>query len=126
MNPIDIAALFLVCAFGYKGYRTGLVSVVLGLTGGLLAFGMAAVLAPLLAPAVTPLVSDRLGIPSVFVRAVLVGAGFVRTFCHRETNFLTLVANCHLLHEESPGISRAWTSNLIDSRCLTLHFPFAA
>ncbi|MGD9894028.1 MAG: CvpA family protein [Dehalococcoidia bacterium] len=72
VNPIDIVAVFLVIAFGYKGYRTGLVRVVLGLTGGLLAFGMAAVLAPLLAPLVTPLVSDRLGVPSVFVRAVLV------------------------------------------------------
>jgi uncharacterized membrane protein required for colicin V production len=89
VNPIDIAALFLVCAFGYKGYRTGLVSVVLGLTGGLLAFGMAAVLAPLLAPTVTPLVSDRLGVPSVFVRAVLVvgltiGLRFLLGFAVRE------------------------------------------
>ena len=89
MNPVDIAALFLVCAFGYKGYRTGLVSVVLGLTGGLLAFGMAAVLAPLLAPAVTPLVSDWLGVPSMFVRAVLVvgltmGLRFLLGFAVRE------------------------------------------
>lgn len=72
MNGIDLAALLLVLAFGYRGYRTGLVSVVLGLTGGLLAFGMAAVLAPMLAPAITPLVSDQLGVPSVLVRSVLV------------------------------------------------------
>ncbi len=89
VNQIDVAALLLVLAFGYKGYRTGLVSVVLGLTGGLLAFGMAAVLAPLLAPMVTPLVSDRLGVPSVFVRGVLVvgltmGLRFLLGFAVRE------------------------------------------
>jgi uncharacterized membrane protein required for colicin V production len=89
VNQIDVAALVLVAAFGYKGYRTGLVSVVLGLTGGLLAFGMAAVLAPLLAPMVTPLVSDRLGVPSMFVRAVLVvgltmGLRFLLGFAVRE------------------------------------------
>jgi uncharacterized membrane protein required for colicin V production len=89
VNPIDIAALFLVIAFGYKGYRTGLIRVVLGLTGGLLAFGMAAVLAPLLAPLVTPLISDQIGVPSVFVRAVLVvgltmGLRFLLGFAVRE------------------------------------------
>ena len=74
MNQIDLAALTLVLLFGYKGYRTGLVSVVLGLTGGLLAFGMAAVLAPLLAPVVSPLVSERLGVPAFVVRPALVVA----------------------------------------------------
>jgi uncharacterized membrane protein required for colicin V production len=89
VNPIDLAALLLVVAFGYKGYRTGLISVVLGLTGGLLAFGMAAVLAPMLAPALTPVVSDRLGVPSIVMRSVLVvgltiGLRFLLGFAVRE------------------------------------------
>jgi uncharacterized membrane protein required for colicin V production len=72
VNQIDLTALTLVLLFAYKGYRTGLVSVVLGLTGGLLAFGLAAALAPMLAPSVTPIVSDRLGVPSILVRPTLV------------------------------------------------------
>jgi uncharacterized membrane protein required for colicin V production len=74
VNQIDLAVLALVMLFGYKGYRTGLVGVVLGLTGGLLAFGLAAVLAPVLAPALAPLVSERLGVPAALVRpALLIG-----------------------------------------------------
>jgi uncharacterized membrane protein required for colicin V production len=72
VNQFDLGALALVLAFGYRGYRVGLLGVVLGLTGSLLAFALAAVLAPLLAPAVAPLLADRLGVPSALVRPLLV------------------------------------------------------
>lgn len=50
MTQFDVAALALLAAFGYSGYRRGLLVFVLHLTGGVLAFALAAVLAPLLAP----------------------------------------------------------------------------
>lgn len=74
MNSVDLAALLLVLAFAYRGYRTGLVRVVLGLTGGLLAFGLAAALAPVAASAVSPLVSERLGVPAWLLRPALLVA----------------------------------------------------
>jgi uncharacterized membrane protein required for colicin V production len=72
VNQIDAAVLTLVLLFAYKGWRTGFVGVALGLTGGLLAFGLSAVLAPLLAPTVTPLVAERFGVPGALVRPALV------------------------------------------------------
>jgi uncharacterized membrane protein required for colicin V production len=89
VNQVDLAALVLVALFAYKGYRTGLVSVVLGLTGGLLAFGLAAVLAPVLAPSVSPFVTDRLGVPEFLVRPALLialtfGLRFLLGFAVRE------------------------------------------
>jgi uncharacterized membrane protein required for colicin V production len=81
VNPIDLSALALMLAFGYRGYRTGLISVVLGLTGGLLAFGLAAALAPVLAPAVTPVVSDFARLPDALVRpALVIGLTFALRF----------------------------------------------
>lgn len=52
MTQFDLAAAALVLVFGYSGYRRGLLVFVLNLTGGVLAFALAAVLAPVLAPAV--------------------------------------------------------------------------
>ena len=89
MNQIDLTALTLVLLFGYKGDRTGFVAVVLGLRGGLLAFGLAAALAPLLAPAVSPLVAERLGVPAPLIRpglvvALTVALRFLLNFAVRE------------------------------------------
>ena len=74
VNQVDIAALALVLAFGYKGYRTGFIAVLLGLTGGLLAFGLAAVLAPVLAPLVVPFAAGRLRVPAYLIHPALVVA----------------------------------------------------
>lgn len=46
----DMAAVAVLAVFAYGGYRRGLMGFVLSLTGGLLAFALAAVVAPLLAP----------------------------------------------------------------------------
>jgi uncharacterized membrane protein required for colicin V production len=72
VNQVDIAALALVLAFAYKGYRTGFIAVLLGLTSGLLAFGLAAALAPLLAPLVAPVAAERLRIPAFLILPALV------------------------------------------------------
>jgi uncharacterized membrane protein required for colicin V production len=74
VNQVDIAALALVLAFGYKGYRTGFIAVLLGLTGGLLAFGLAAVLAPVLAPLAAPVAAGRLRVPAYLIHPALVVA----------------------------------------------------
>ena len=71
VNQLDLAALALVVVCAYKGYRTGLVGLLLGLTGGLLAFGLAAALVPLLAPLVTPFAADQLRLPALLIRSAL-------------------------------------------------------
>ena len=50
VTQYDIVAAALLLVFGYSGYRRGLLGFVLHLTGGVLAFGLAAALAPLFAP----------------------------------------------------------------------------
>lgn len=74
VNSVDVAALLLVLAFAYKGYRTGLVRLLLGLTGGLLAFGLAAALAPPAASALSPVVTERLGVPVWLLRPAMLVA----------------------------------------------------
>src|SRR4051812_35646171 len=74
VNQVDVAAAALVLAFAYKGYRTGLIGVVLGLTSGLLAFALAAVLAPLLAPLLMPLAHDLGRVPAFLVQPALMVA----------------------------------------------------
>ncbi len=111
VNQVDLAVLTLVLLFAYKGYRTGLVSVVLGLTGALLAFGLAAVMAPLLAPLVSPFVSERLGLPVFVVRPGLVvaltaGLRFLLGFAVRE-----LVSAVRLVVRAIPPL--AWLDRLL-------------
>jgi hypothetical protein len=74
VNQVDVAAAALVLAFAYKGYRTGLIGVVLGLTGSLIAFALAAVLAPLLAPALMPVAHDLARVPAYLVQSALMVA----------------------------------------------------
>jgi uncharacterized membrane protein required for colicin V production len=107
VNSVDLAALLLLLAFAYKGYRTGLVRVVLGLTGGLLAFGLAAACAPAAATAVSPLVTERLGVPAWLLRPVLLVAltivlRFLLGFAVRE-----LVAVISLLIRGVPPLALA-------------------
>lgn len=68
MTEFDIAGAALVAAFAYSGYRRGLMTFVLYLTGGLLAFALAAVLAPLLAP----YVAQAVHVPAVVARPVAI------------------------------------------------------
>ena len=68
MTQFDIAAVALLIAFAYGGYRRGLMVFVLHLTGGLLAFALAAALAPLLAP----YVAEALRQPAVGARPAAV------------------------------------------------------
>lgn len=59
MTGFDTAAAALMLVFAYSGYRRGLLTFVLHLTGGVLAFGLAAALTPI----VTPLIVRRLDLP---------------------------------------------------------------
>ena len=85
VTQFDFAALALVVAFGYGGYRRGLLQFVLQLTGGLLAFGLAAVLAPFLAPSVTGLtrLPEALAGPAAVIALTAV-LRFVFQFAVRE------------------------------------------
>lgn len=74
MNEADLAALVLVAALSYRGYRRGLIMVVVGLSGGLVAFALAAVLTPILAPRLAPLATDHFDPSNVVARGVLLAA----------------------------------------------------
>lgn len=72
VNGVDLAAVLVVLACGYRGYRSGLLGLAIGLVGGVLAVTLAVLLAPLLAPSVSPFISERLGVPSFAVRPLIV------------------------------------------------------
>lgn len=68
MTEFDLMAVALVLVFAYGGFRRGLIAFVLQLTGGVLAFALAAALAPYLAPRVATLT----GLPGTLARPALV------------------------------------------------------
>jgi uncharacterized membrane protein required for colicin V production len=97
MNQVDLAALALVLAFAYRGYRSGVIGLLLGLTGGLVAFLLAALLAPLLAPYLAPFVTDTVRLPEFLLRPVLIvgltlALRFVLGFAVRELSHVIRMA----------------------------------
>lgn len=72
INGVDLALAALMVAFGYRGYRLGLIRILLNITGTLIAFGLAAALVSLLLPLLSAALGSVVDLPVALVRAALV------------------------------------------------------
>lgn len=70
MTQYDLAAVAALLAFGYSGYRRGLIVFVLQAAGSVLAFALAAVLAPALVPSL----ASAIDLPEMALRPLAVAA----------------------------------------------------